>query len=189
MRTKSLIATALMAASLTAVAAPTTLTVDSTHTYPSFEIKHNNLSLQRGRFNETSGTIVLDKEKQTGAIDITIKTSSIDTGNEALEKHLKGSDFFDVEKYPTLTFKGTLDKFVKGKPTQAVGTLTMKGVSKPVSLQIHQFAEGANPFTKKTTFGVDASTTIKRSEFGIKYGIPVVADDVKLLINVEAIAP
>ena len=190
MKSTLLLATALLTTSLGALAAnPLNLTVDSTHTYPSFEVKHNGLTLQRGRFNETAGSISFDKGAQAGTIDITIKSASIDTGNEALETHLKGPDFFDVAKYPTLTFKGKLAKFVKGAPTTAVGTLTLKGVSKPVTLQINHFAEGANPFTKKTTFGVDASTTIKRSDFGITYGIPVVANDVKLLINVEAVAP
>lgn len=186
---KSLIAASLlMITSAGAFASPTHLTVGSTHTFPSFEIKHNGLSLQRGRFNETAGHITLDQETQTGDIQITINAASIDTGNEALEKHLRGADFFDTENYPIITFKGKLDPFFNGAPVSASGTLTIKNVSKPVTLKFSEFAKGVNPFSKKITYGVEAHTTINRSDFGIKYGIPMVADQVNLLINVEAVA-
>lgn len=188
MKKSFIAASLLMITSAGAFAAPTHLTIDSTHTFPSFEVKHNGLSLQRGRFNETAGHINLDTEKQSGDIQVTINAASIDTGNEALEKHLRGPDFFDTENYPIITFKGKLDPFFNGQPVSASGTLTIKNVSKPVKLNFSSFAKGVNPFTKQITYGVEAHTTIDRSEFGIKYGIPMVADQVKLLINVEAVA-
>jgi len=161
-------------------------TVDSGHTYPSFEIGHLGFSTQRGRFNKSSGKITLDRAAKTGSVEITIDVASIDTGNAKLQDHLKSEDFFAAAQFPTITFKSTALKFDGDKLTAADGDLTIHGVTKPVSLAVSAFKCGAHPFTKKELCGADASVTIKRSDFGIKYALPAVADDVKLLLNVEA---
>lgn len=169
-----------------AVAAPEAYQIDPTHTFPSFEVGHLGFSTQRGRFNTTSGKIVLDREKKTASVDITIDAASISTGLPKLEDHLRNPDFFDVAKHPTITFQSTGARFEGDKLAALDGKLTMRGVTKPVTLAVTSFYCGMNPIVKKPACGADAETTIKRSEFGINYGLPAVRDDVKLLIQVEA---
>ncbi|MBI3897251.1 MAG: polyisoprenoid-binding protein [Gammaproteobacteria bacterium] len=170
----------------TAFAAPETYTIDSQHTFPSFEINHFGFSTQRGRFNSTSGRLTLDREAKKAAAEITIDTASIDTGLADLEAHLRKPDFFDVEKYPTITFKSTGAHFNGDRLTGLDGQLTMHGQTKPVALAINKLRCGPHPKSKKTVCGAEASATLKRSDFGISYGVPMVGDKVKLLIQVEA---
>lgn len=185
---------ALSAALLTlvagsALAAPVTYQIDPGHTYPSFEADHmGGLSVWRGKFDKTSGTIVLDKEKGTGTVDITVDTSSVDFGHEKLNEHAKGPDLFDVTKFPTATYKGTLVNFKKGAPTEVKGEFTLHGVTKPLNLKINQFLCKPNPMTKKETCGADASASFNRKDYGLSfgeaYGFKML---VKLQIQVEAV--
>ncbi|MFL6624345.1 MAG: YceI family protein [Sulfurifustis sp.] len=170
----------------TAVAASETYSVDSGHTYPSFEISHLGFSTQRGRFDKTSGRVTLDRQAKTASVEIAIDTNSIDTGNEKLEEHLRKPDFFDVAQYPTITFKSSKAHFNGDTLASLDGNLTLHGQTKPVTLSVTRFNCATHPMTKKPACGADAVTTIKRSDFGMKYGIPVIGDDVKLLINIEA---
>jgi polyisoprenoid-binding protein YceI len=172
-----------------AIAAPVTYNVDPNHTHPSFEADHfGGLSIWRGRFDTNSGTIVLDKEKSSGTVDITIDTTSIDFGHPKLNEHTKSAEMFDVEKYPTATYKGTLAKFKDGAPTEVDGQFTLHGVTKPLTLKINQFKCMPNPMTKKEVCGADASATLNRSDFGINYGDKYgFKQEVKLQIQVEAI--
>lgn len=181
--------TAVVLASLiagTAYAAPENYTIDSTHTFPSFEIGHMGFSTQRGRFNKTTGTIVLDRAAKKASVDISIDANSISTGLEKLEAHLRAADFFDVAKYPAIAFKSTGAKFEGDKLASVSGDLTMHGVTLPVTLTVTAFHCGLNPVYKKDACGADATTTIKRSDFGINYALPAVNDQVKLLIQIEA---
>ena len=185
---------ALSAAVLTlavgsALAAPVTYEVDPAHTYPSFEADHlGGLSVWRGKFDKSSGTIVLDKEKSTGTVDITVDTSSIDFGHEKLNEHAKSKDLFDVANYPTATYKGTLAKFVNGSPTEVDGQFTLHGVTKPLTLKIDQFLCKPNPMTKKEVCGADAKATFNRKDYGIPFGEAYgFKMDVKLAIQVEAV--
>ena len=168
-------------------AAPVTYKIDSKHTFPSFEADHfGGVSLWRGKFNQTSGSITLDAAEKTGSIDITIDTSSADVGQDDLNKHLKSADFFDVAKYPTATYKGKFTKFADGKPTEVAGELTMRGVTKPVTLTIRSFKCMPHPMKKKEFCGADATTTIDREDFGITFGKNFgFKMDVKLDIQVE----
>lgn len=168
-------------------AAPVTYKVDSGHTYPSFEADHfGGMSVWRGKFNKTSGTITLDRSAKTGSIDITIDASSVDTGNDDLNKHLKSADFFDVEKFPTATYKGKFTKFTDGNPVEVTGELTMRGVTKPVKLEIRSFKCGPHPMKKKEFCGADATATFNREDFGIVFGKNMgFKMDVKLAIQVE----
>lgn len=170
----------------TALAAPQAYTVDPHHTFPSFEVNHLGFSTQRGRFDSTRGRIVLDRQAQEVSAEITIDAASIDTGLDKLEAHLRKPDFFDVEKYPTITFKSTDARFRGETLVELDGELTMHGVTRPVRLEVHNFKCGIHPLTKKPLCSADISGTIKRSDFGIKYLVPMVGDEVKLLIQIEA---
>lgn len=179
----------LLAASAATFAAPVTYQVDSRHTHPSFEADHfGGVSVWRGMFTSTSGTIVLDREAQTGTVDITIDTSSVQTGVEDLDKHLKGNEFLDVGKYPTATYKGKISKFKDGAPTEVQGDLTLHGVTKPVTLTLASFKCIAHPMKKGTELcGADAHARINREEFGMAWGKNFGFDmGVKLAIQVEA---
>jgi polyisoprenoid-binding protein YceI len=154
-----------------AVAAPATYDIDPEHTHPSFEADHfGGMSVWRGTFNKSSGKVVLDREAKTGTVDVSIETASINLGLEKLETHLKSSDFFDVEKFPTATYKGKLTKFKDGAPTEVQGDLTLHGVTKPVTLTIRSFKCMTHPMKKKEFCGADASATINREDFGMAWG-------------------
>jgi polyisoprenoid-binding protein YceI len=174
-----------------AMAAPVTYTVDPEHTYPSFEADHfGGMSVWRGKFDRSSGTVVLDLAAQTGTVDITIDTASVDVGLEKLNTHLKGPDagMFDVAKYPSATYKGKLVKFVDGKPTEVQGELTFHGVTKPVNLTIRSFKCMQHPMKKKEFCGADAVGSINRDDFGVSFGKAFgFKMDVKLAIQVEGI--
>jgi polyisoprenoid-binding protein YceI len=169
-----------------ALAATESYTIDPKHTLPSFEINHLGFSTQRGRFNGTSGAITLDREAKRGTVLVTIDTGSVDTGVAKLEEHLRGEDFFNIAKFPAMTFKSNTLKFSGDTPVAADGELTLLGVTKPVTLTITSFRCAQHPIAKKEACGADATATIKRSDFGMKYALPAVGDEVKLVINVEA---
>jgi polyisoprenoid-binding protein YceI len=172
-----------------AMAAPVTYQIDPAHTYPSFEADHfGGVSNWRGKATKTSGTIVLDRAAKSGTVDITVDAASIDFGHAKLNEHSKSPELFDVAKYPTITFKGTLAGFKGDSPTEADGQITMHGVTKPLKMTLNQFKCIQNPMLKKEVCGADASATLDRSQFGIDYGVKYgFKMDVKLQIQVEAI--
>jgi polyisoprenoid-binding protein YceI len=172
-----------------ASAAPVTYNIDPGHTYPSFEADHmGGLSILRGKFNTSSGKVILDKEARTGTVEITVDTKSLDFGHDKLNAHAMGADMFDVEKYPTAVFKGKLSKFKGDAPSEVQGELTLHGVTKPVTLTINQFLCKQHPMLKKEACGADAEGTINRADFGISYGQQFgFKQDVKLRIEVEAV--
>lgn len=172
--------------SFTATAADS-YTVDPRHSFPSFEISHLGFSIQRGRFNQTSGKILLDPESSTGKINIAIETASISTGLAELEKHLRSNDFLDADRYPQITFVSDKLSFNKGQLVAADGLLTLHGITKPVHLTVDHFYCGMNLIAMKYTCGANATTTIKRSDFGVDKYVPKVADEVNIAIQIEAI--
>ena len=172
-----------------AVAAPVTYQIDPGHTYPSFEADHfGGLSVWRGKFEKSSGTIVYDKDKGEGTVEVTVDTSSINFGHQKLNEHARSAEIFDVEKYPTAVYQGKLAGFKNGVPTEVDGTFTLHGVTKPLKLTINSFKCVTFPMDKKEHCGADASGTLNRADYGIdfgdKYGFKM---DVKLAIQVEAI--
>ena len=187
-RTVSLLAATLLGASA-ALAAPATYTIDPQHTYPSLETDHmGGLSTWRGKFNSTSGTIVYDKEGQTGSVDVKVDASSVDFGHDKLNEHVKNAEILDVAKYPSATLTGKLTGFKDGKPTEVDGTLQLHGVTRPLKLKINSFLCKPNPMTKKETCGADASGTFNRDDFGVDFGKAYgFRQEVKLQIQVEAI--
>jgi polyisoprenoid-binding protein YceI len=170
-----------------AFAAPETYLVDPNHTYPRFEYNHFGYSNQIQRFNKTSGTIVFDRAAKTGSVDIVIDARSVDTGYALFNEHLQGEDFFDTAKYPTITYKSTAVRFDGDKPVAVEGLLTVKGITRPVTLSLGSFQTMPHPIVKKDALGANASARIKRSEFNAGKYAPHVSDDVTLTIAVEAL--
>lgn len=173
-----------------AAAAPTRYEIDSKHTYPSFEADHfGGMSVWRGKFNKTSGVVEMDRDAGTGKVEVTIDLGSVNTGNADLDAHLRKADFFDVEKHPTATYKGTLAGFKNGAPTQVVGELTLHGVTKPVTLTIRSFKCMPHPMSKREFCGADAVGEIDREQFGIAFGKQMgFLMETKLAIQIEAVA-
>lgn len=171
--------------SLSALAADQ-YTVDPRHTFPSFEVSHLGFSIQRGRFNETGGKVTLDPKNGSGSIDIAINTDSISTGLAELEKHLRGPDFLDAARYPKIVFQSDKLIYKDGRLAAVDGRLTLHGVTKPVYLTVDHFHCGVNLINMKNTCGANATTVIKRSDFGVDKYVPAVSDEVKIEIQIEA---
>jgi polyisoprenoid-binding protein YceI len=184
-----LTATTLTLCTFAAVAAPVTYEIDSDHTHPTFEVDHmGGLSVWRGIFDDTKGKIVLDTAAQSGSVDVTVKTASIDLGQSKLEEHVRSADFLDVAKYPTATYQGKLAKFVNGAPTEVQGTLTLHGISKPLTLHIRQFLCKQHPMKPQQVCGADAIGNFDRADFGIDFGKKFNFQMwVKLAIQIEAL--
>ena len=170
-----------------AFAAPVTYTLDPAHTYPSFAADHfGGLSVWRGKFNSTSGKVVYDKDAKSGSLDVTVDINSINFGMPKLDEHAKSAEIFDAAKYPTATFSGKFTKFNGSAPAEAQGTLTMHGVTKPVTLKVDSFKCIQSPLTKKEVCGVEVSSTINRADFGVNYGDKYgFNQEVKLQIQAE----
>jgi polyisoprenoid-binding protein YceI len=186
MKLKHLIV-ALIAASAASAFAADSYTIEPNHTYPSFEADHMGISVLRGKFTKTSGTIVLDRAAKTGTLDITIDANSLDFGHEKLNNHAKTADMFDVVKFPTAHYKSKSVTFKGDTPVAVEGELTLHGVTKPVTLAISKFKCIMHPMLKREVCGADASAEFNRSDFGISFGVPKFAPEVKLAIEVEAI--
>ncbi|BCF89608.1 Polyisoprenoid-binding protein [Paraburkholderia caribensis] len=172
MKTMLLIVAGALASSMAAgVYAADTYQLDPTHTYPSFESDHmGGVSTWRGKFTKSSGTVTLDRAAKTGTVDVTVDTSSIQTGNTKLDEHLRSGDFFDVAKYPTATFKGTSIKFDGDTPVAVDGQFTLKGVTKPLNLKIESFKCIQHPVLKREVCGVEATGEFNRADYGMDFG-------------------
>jgi polyisoprenoid-binding protein YceI len=177
----------LSAVSAAAFAAPETYNIDPTHTFPRFEYNHFGYSNQQHRFDRTSGKIILDRAAKTGSVDVTIDAKSVNTGYALFNGHIQGEDYFNTEKYPAITFKSTAVKFDGDKPVAVDGNLTIKGVTKPVTLTVTNFHSMPHPMLKKDALGANAVAKVKRSEFNMGKNVPYVGDEVTLNIAVEAI--
>ena len=188
MNKHSTLALLLGAAAGAANAAPVTYRIDPDHTYPSFEADHMGVSVWRGKMNKTAGKVVLDKAAGAGSVEIAIDLSSIDFGQNQLNRWATSAQFFNVKKYPKASYKGKLDGFVDGVPSQVVGDLTLHGVTRPVVLKIDAFKCIPHPLFKRELCGADAGATFRRNEFGLDagkdYGFRM---DVTLRIQVEAL--
>lgn len=175
----------LCCAFIPAAGAVETFTLDPTHTFPSFEIGHQGISMMRGKFNRTQGRAMFDAEKQLGAIEVRVDATSGDTGHDGLNQKLLGANFFRTKQFPEILFQSNQVEFKDGKPVSATGNLTLLGVTKPVTLDIRDYACTLQFLTRRPMCGADVHTVIKRSDFGMMYGIPMIGDEVKLAIEVE----
>ncbi len=170
-----------------ALAAPETFNVEPTHTFPRFSYNHLGYSVQLSRFDKTSGKVVFDKAAKTGSVDIVIDTKSVSTGSTTFNEHIQGEDFLDTAKHPTATFKSTKVVFEGDKPAKIEGNLTLKGVTKPVTLTVTSFQTMPHPMVKKDALGANAYTTVKRTDFNMGKNAPYVGDEVRIDIAIEAI--
>jgi len=162
--------------------------IDPGHTYPSFEADHLGLSFWRGKFTKTSGKVVLDKAAANGGtVEITIDTNSIDFGHAKMNENARGKDMFNAEKFPTITYKSSALKFDGDKLVAVEGDMTLLGVTKAMPLKINHFKCIMHPMLKREVCGADASARFDRSDYGLSYGVPRFAPEVKLQIQVEAI--
>jgi polyisoprenoid-binding protein YceI len=190
LRTAIVTTVLLLAASGSAVAAAATYRIDPDHTYPSFEADHmGGLSVWRGKFNHTRGTVTLDKTAGTGTVDVTVDIKSADFGLDALNQSAQGKELFESSRYPQATYTGKLVDFVNGAPTRVAGKLTLHGITHPLDLKINSFKCMPHPMLKREVCGADALATFRRDAFGMNagkdYGFSM---DVTLRIQVEAIA-
>lgn len=184
---KKLFASFALAAVVAAPAlAADTYAIDPFHTFPVFEVNHLGFSTQRGRFNKTSGTVVLDTAAKKGSIDLTVDVASLDMGFPKWNEHMAVEGFFNTEKFPTMSFKSNKLVFEGDKLVAAEGDFTLLGVTKPIKLTVSNFKCGDNPMNKKAMCGAEISTVIKRSDFGMTKYLPAIGDEIKISSAVEA---
>lgn len=186
MRLSLFLAAFATAISTPILAAPVNYTIEPNHTFPSLEVPHMGISYWRGKFNKTSGKLILDRDARTGTVDIAIDATSIDLGHDKLNEHLRSEDFFNVAKYPSITYQGAI-KFNGDKPASIEGQLTLLGVTKPVKLEIESFKCIDHPFFKKEVCGADAEAEFNRADFGMSKYADGDLGKVKVKIQVEAV--
>lgn len=181
-----LILAALLASAAPVHAAPETFAIDPGHTFPTFEVRHLNVATQRGRFNKTSGTLTLDLAAGSGAVEISIDAASASTGNDELDRLLRGQYYFNVAEYPAITYKSTSISFADGKPVLVKGDLSFLGQTRPVELKVVHFGCSRLPFLGQRC-GADLAAGFRRSDFGMTAMQGFVGDEVTLLIQAEAV--
>ncbi len=178
---------ALAVCATAAHAAPVTYVIDNGHTYPHFTYSHFGFSNQTHKFDKTSGKVVLDRAAQTGSVDVVIDATSVNTGYALFNQHIQGKDFFDTAQYPTITFKSDQMTYKDNQPASLSGDLTIKGVTKPVTLTITHFMCMPHPMLKVEACGANATTQVKRSDFNMSKHAPYVSDEVTLTLAIEAV--
>ena len=168
-------------------AGPVTYVIESNHTYERFSYSHMGFSTQLSRFDKSTGTITYDAAAKSAAVDVTIDMKSVSTGSALFNEHIQGADFLDTANFPTATFKSTAVKFDGDRPVSIAGNLTIKGITRPVTLTVTAFHAGVHPMMKKNMIGADATAQIKRSDFNAGKYAPMTSDEVTLSIAVEAV--
>lgn len=179
---------ALVALTASPVIAEETYLLDPVHSQPSFQVRHLGFSNQLGSFVKSTARVAIDRAAKKGSVDVAIDAASVRTFDSTrLDAIVKGEKFFNVEKYPTITFKSNDVKFDGDRVVGVNGELTMLGVTKPVLLEVEDFRCGSNPSNKKPMCGGQATATIRRSDWGMTANLPLApADEVKLIIPIEA---
>jgi polyisoprenoid-binding protein YceI len=172
--------------STAAIAAPETYVIDSNHSMPRFSYSHFGYSTQLSRFDNASGKITIDRAAKTGSVEVTIDTTSVNTGFSLFNEHIQAEDFLNTAKFPKATFISSKMNFDGDKPSTIDGTLTLKGVSKPVTLTVTSFMCMPHPMLKKDACGANASTVVKRTDFNMGKHAPYVGDEVTISLPVEA---
>lgn len=176
----------LLATSFSLYAAAESWTLDPEHTSVLWKIEHLGFSTQVGKFY-ASGTLTVDeKNPKNSKVDAKVKVSDIVTGLPELNKHLLGHQFFDSDKFPIATFVSNKVDVINKNSGKIYGTLSIHGVSKPVTLDVTMNKTGQNPINNKMTMGFTATTVIKRSDFGMNTLLPALGDEIKLEISAEA---
>ncbi|MCB1681162.1 MAG: polyisoprenoid-binding protein [Rhodospirillales bacterium] len=159
---------------------------DKLHTQIIFFVSHLGYSHSEGKFLDFDGGFTFDRtDPSKSSVEVTINTAGLNMDDQKWDDHLKSADFFDVEKFPTMTFKSTNVEVTGDDTANITGDLTLLGVTKPVTLAVKHNKSGKHPFGDKYVSGFSATATIKRSDFGMKYGLPLLGDDVDIHIEVE----
>jgi len=191
---KRIAALALAVLPFAAIAAPESYTLDPYHTFPNFTLDHLGVATIYGRFNKTAGKLTIDRAAKSGSIDLAVDTASVDTGDSdkgsrarSRDEHLRSADFFNAAEFPKMTYKSTGVAFSGDNPTTIDGNLTLLGVTKPLQLTVERFKCNPAQGTGKERCGGNATGKLKRSDFGMKTGIPNLGDEVTLLIMFEAL--
>ncbi len=181
-----------LALPLAAAAAPENYTLDPYHTYPHFAVEHFGVSMFWGRFDRSSGKFMIDRAAKKATLELTVNTASVSTGENdkgsrprSLDEHLRSADFFNVAEFPRMTFKADDVKFNGDIPAEVTGQLTLLGVTRPLTLKVERWVCKDNPFNKKPMCGGNASGSLKRSDFGMKYALQAVSDEVRLYVGFE----
>jgi polyisoprenoid-binding protein YceI len=170
-----------------AASGPATYSIDPTHTFVTFEVLHFGTSTTRGRFDRKEGTVLFDRAARSGNVDIRIDMASISTGVAPFDAHLRNKDFFDVANHPQARFVARQMRFEGDRVAEVTGELTLLGRTLPVALKAARFNCYDNPIFKREVCGGDFETTIRRSQWGMTWGLPGVPDEVRLTVQVEAI--
>lgn len=180
-------------APLPVVASPVTYTIDPVHSFPNFAVNHLGMTTIHGRFERVTGKVTLDAAAKTGSLEVKIPTATVNTGHSRAEgggrsrdEHLRAADFFNSTEFPDMVYKSTKFNFSGDKLESVDGNLTLLGVTKPLKLNVKSFNCGPHPFNKKPMCGADIEGTMKRTDYGMKFGVPAIGDEVKLVIGVEA---
>lgn len=180
-------------APLSVLAAPQTYVIDPIHSFPNFKINHLGMTSIMGRFERMTGKVVLDQAAKTGSLDVKIPTATVSTGDgrradgtRSRDDHLRTADFFNSAEFPEMIYKSTKINFNGDAVESIEGNLTLLGVTRPLKLTVTSFKCGPHPFNKKPMCGADVEGSIKRTDFAMKFGVPAISDEVKLMIGVEA---
>lgn len=180
-------------APLPVMATPITYVIDSLHSFPNFTVGHLGMTVVHGRFERMTGKVVLDQQAKTGSLEVKVQTATISTGDSkrsdgarSRDDHLRTPDFFNSTEFPEMVFKSTKLNFAGDKLESVDGTLTLLGVTKPMNLKVTMFNCGPHPFNKKPMCGAYVEGALKRTDFGMKFGVPAISDEVKLAIGIEA---
>lgn len=185
---KKFLAAVLFSSCCAAVHAADTYAVDPNHTSATFSFQHLGFSTFHGKIPAQGGSITLDREQKSGNLEVVFDLEGIATGVPKFDEHLRSKDFFEVDKHPTATFKSSKITFKGDKPASVAGDLTIKGITKPVTLQVTSSNCGPHPMMKVPACGANATAKINRSDFGLSYALPAVKDEITLDIEVEATA-
>lgn len=181
------IVSCLTLAMLGGVAAADSYTIDARHTFPVFEVSHYGFSMQRGRFNKISGKLEIDTTSKQATVQVMIDTASVDMGFEEWNKHMRGERFFQTDKYPQAQFVARDFPVDFARPSSVSGNLTLLGVTRPIVLLVSQWRCAKHPVLPRELCGADLQATLKRTDFGMDYGLPGIGEDIRLFIAVEAI--
>lgn len=184
-RAAALVVVATLAAASAAQAAPESFTLDPAHTVPVFAVSHLGLSVQRGMFTRTSGTVVIDRAERSGRVEVAVDAASLETADRLRDRILRGDSWFDVERFPTVSYRAQRIDFDGDVPVAADGELTLLGVTRPVRLAIRDFRCGTHSLTRRPLCGAEVTATVRRSDFGMSAWLKDVGDEVTLTIQAE----
>lgn len=170
---------------LPAYAAPEKYVLDPDHTFPSLEMPHMGISVWRGKFNRASGQVTLDRAARHGTVEVEVDASSIDFGHDAMNTHAVTADWLNIAKYPKASYRGEFT-FTGDKPTAVKGELTLRGVTKPLTLELKSFNCIEHPYYKKPVCGADAEARFDRADYGMTQYTDNGMGKLLLRIQVEA---